>query len=396
MNNLPTSFIKCLKKDKVYTRLQNVCTMLYPSNVYTNRLIHTEQVAKCASKIANKFELKLDLLTESCYCHDLGHCAFAHEGEMQLSKCIAKRLKIKENKISFKHSINGALVLAFSLKSGRNTELSNLRLLNGYKNQYKDAILIIVDSIVKHSINSLALNGAYFKFINEQFLKLTGFSLDNKVNPISDTGYIVRVADDIASKCSDLADLYKLLTGAQVSNKFNRYQDMLVSFLYDSSKEAKNFTTKWVCDNYDQLEIVNIEKSFLKLSYGFNYKKRITKLVEHLYRSLFDICCEDVNALNRIIGIKGYHFVKQIFNDGLGKLGYTFSNNSLKEIKDFYKKRRNRTKKFRTHYSNFLCSVAFELSTLTDKKFLCSFDDAAFADFYILKKAVKFLKLEDR
>ena len=386
---LRNNYIKALTTNKIFKRLSKVTTMLPPCNKYTNRKKHTLDVVETAQEIEKQIILpfgikNLDNFIESCYAHDLGHCCYAHETEVVVNDFIAEELHVNKNEVGFSHAINGALVFAIATKPNKKqTNFSKLSLFN--KNNVADT-KCIVDSIIKHSFKKENLGSIYFEFVNDEFLKIAQYSLFTRTfaddYPLYIDGYYVRVADDIASKNSDILDLKKLYFGSGLPVKktsTNRYK-MRDRFIY----ELKNAFSPYQKENniekiYESLPLFQAEKSFLKCTYNFKYKSFCTSCCQILIKEVLKLVCENPFLLKKSMVDRRLSYIKEIFI-------YYYSK-ELKKNSSHYKPKFNlktiryvRNKylssisnipnMYSITYSKYVCAIAYEISNFTDKDLL--------------------------
>lgn len=378
---MPINDLQLLKETSLFTRLKDVSTMLSPPSIYTNRLKHIEQVCETAKVMESSFPFNLpDLLYECCLFHDLGHCCFAHEGEDAFSDFISKHLFIDKEKAGFSHAINGVLMLIKALKAKDNRKLKSLLYTDSEK------LRIIFDSIAKHSINDNVVNGVYFSFVNNLLRRESGdvLSIVPSVEPQYDVGNYVRVADDISTKDSDVIDLFhhyykeeynKLLeSDYDIGNRFF-IRDLYIKKLSSIAKcyyDSKKLSLFNVDREMKKLSSYQSEKELLKISYGFSYKKHITHLSQLLISELLDLISNDVYLLENtsykkllnfivsetkksaLVNIKQKGFLPKTFN-----IEFLYKNiNTIGKLN------------YRQVLSDFLCSIVYEFSSLTDTDLL--------------------------
>ncbi|MCQ2802980.1 MAG: hypothetical protein MJ225_04880 [Bacilli bacterium] len=377
---LKNNYIKALTKNKIFTRLSQVTTMLPPPNTYTNRKNHTFDVVDTAKELQNSIISKYKIkgvynLEESCYAHDIGHCCFAHETEVIVNDFISKELHVLPNEAGFSHSINGALVFAIAANPNKKkSDLSKLNLFNNSKNDMK----MIIDSTIKHSFKKECLGSIYFEFVDEQFKKIANFSLfkrkkkDDK--PLYKTGYYVRVADDIASKNSDFLDLQKLYyrNPLYLRNANKRYilrnyyiKELDKAFLpYNKEPNIEEI--------YEDLALTKAQKSFLKVSYGFDYKKAYTMNCQLVVKEVLDYVALNPWVLKKTWNQR-FKYIKDIYADEYFKVfkkKVKLQKTDLDNVRtNFLLNPNDPTNQYRSIYYKYICAVAFEISNFTDVAF---------------------------
>lgn len=132
------SFRRLKHKTQVYIKTS--------SDHYRTRLTHTLEVAQVAKTIAKGVGLNEDLIEAIALGHDIGHVAFAHNGEEVLNNLLPK---------GFRHNVNSVRVLKKIEKSGEGLNLTNEVLdgiLNhsGFSNKQNSAITL-EGRVVKYS-----------------------------------------------------------------------------------------------------------------------------------------------------------------------------------------------------------------------------------------------------
>ena len=381
-------FIKNVKCNNAFKRLKKVTTMLPPPATFTNRYTHTEDVIKIATDIENMLAFGFGLnpirnFLPACVVHDIGHCCFAHETEVVLNKFIASKLRILEDEVCFSHAVNGALILGImSNPSKYQTNFSKKKYFSEKK--YKDDIKIIVDSMIKHSFKSNFLNSEYFSFIESQYNYETGKTLLRKTRnnrkPLYETGYYVRVADDIASKNSDVMDLIKLYFNIKLTRRSSNYYKIANGYIAQIYKDIKSGKTTNF--NIEDVLVNNpnyiAQKNMLKQSYNFPYKKQLTKEAQNLVSSvveavyleplLFKYCGKN-NKLAHLRSVfeaytSGFPSIRQ-FSQSNAKLLERYYLINVVSKNNIYKKA----------YSRYICAIAYQIS---------NFDDVELIEFALL------------
>lgn len=375
-------FINAFKSNRIFTRLKKVTTMLSPAKKYTNRLTHTEDVVKIAQemnlKIVNQLYFPYEILDfeEACYLHDIGHCCFAHETEKVINEFISEKLEVSEEDVCFSHAMNGAVVFAIACKPSRKkTALSKLNLYD--KNSpFEEDMEVIIDSVIKHSWKEKYSKGIYFGFVNKQYRHYTGKSLVSQYDidvgkydkPLYKTGYYVRVADDIATKNSDIMDLLEhyygislrktAKSGGIASNYYiiaDKYVDMIAA---DAIRKDKRYFD--IEGSLKENELHNAQGSLLKQTYQFDYKGNITEKCQLLVKEILNLVYDDPAVLKHGYS-SGYKYIKDLF---VKSYGYRIEKlNTAKD--DYYRNSGKKNKQF-NGFSNYVCSIAYQISNFTD------------------------------
>lgn len=370
---LPKSFNYNLLNDKVFTRLKKVTTMLSPSDKYTNRYTHSIDVKKTAVEINRKIYNVLDIdetLIASCLAHDLGHPCFAHEGEVVFNEFLSKKLTISKEKTGFSHALNSGLFLLLTLKKPLFQSMN-------LKNKYKDDLKILFDSVIKHSFPKDAGNSIYFNFVNIQYKNFFGYSLNNTPNPIDRIGYLVRVADDISSKNSDLYDL----TLHYFNKSYNDFKPRISGFsplsnLYinlltnEYIKKPSNFLDELL----KSLPFYIAEKDFLVKSYSFDYKATITKHSRYIIETVLEYFYNNPWEMH-LINSASFSYIKSRLIRLSQKKNYTriYDKNDWKVTFSQIKRNFIINPTNKEHYEKFqlfICSLVYQVSTLTDNQLL--------------------------
>ena len=218
-----------------------------------NRLSHSLEVLSIATKLFNacKDYAKLDifLLNSIAIAHDFGHTPFGHAGEYKLNSLIRNMLGPKINRsASFKHNINSVRILLDDEKIYDQSGSAFIKYKEFLSSEYDWRIF---DGIINHTstfnkkfstcVGKDEYNIEYVLslhpvFNNPDFQKLIielskksfyenkfdgvcfndEFSMNNFVDaylylniPLSIEGMLVRIADEIAQRISDLSDIFE-------------------------------------------------------------------------------------------------------------------------------------------------------------------------------------------
>lgn len=371
-------FLNALKKNAIYKRLNKVTTMLPPPRIFTNRRKHTEDVVSVSElikkDIIERYHIKrIYNFPESCYVHDLGHCCFAHETEEIMNDFIAEKLCICKRDVCFSHAVNGALVFALTAKPHRyKSELSKLNLFD-CKKRDKD-VDMIVDSMVKHSFKEYFLGSVYLNYIDREYRLATGISFLKRIKkkdekPLYSVGHYVRVADDIASKNSDILNLIKLYYGKNISKKNTTYFDLAKKYISNLSNEVDKTYIKFnIEDLYDELELYKKQKAFLNVTYGFDYKKQFTAKSQQLVRNILEIVCNYPKIIDDCGFSRKYKFIRDSFEkDDKRERKERDILRDLNKIRiEFYNKPYDKfTLAFKLYY-RYICSIVYQVSNFTE------------------------------
>ena len=374
-------FIYRIRNLKLFKRLKNVTTMLPPPGKYTDRLTHTNDVLRIGKQIdrmcVSKMKMKhIRNLGPACIIHDIGHCCFAHEAEVVLNDFIASKLCIPKEKVCFSHAVNGALVLAIASRNTKcPTDFSNANYFRNSK--YDMDMKIIIDSMIKHSFKDEFVNSVYFRFVESQYNYETGKTLlrktRNNKNPIYETGYYVRVADDIASKNSDVMDLMSHYYKTSISRKnrkglFYIISDGYITQIYKEIKKTKNqiFNIEKI---FTSLPTYIAQKNMLNVSYNFSYKRELTKEAQTLISDVAEAIFNRPSIL-RMCGQSHRHaYIAEIFEAYSKKLGFNKFNdfNAFELAKKYLLNIYNIQNNYKKAFCQYVCAIAFEISNFTDK-----------------------------
>lgn len=381
--NDENKLIFAIKTHPMFTRLEKVTTMLPPPSRFTNRYTHTFDVIKVANiinaKVVNKYNLIKPInLKVSCLAHDLGHCCFAHETEEVVNKFLSFKLCLPISKICFSHAVNGALVLAISSKPKKfSSDFSNFNLFSN--SAYTSDATIIVDSVIKHAFNESYLDSVYFKFIESQYNHYTGRSLikagaDNSI-PLFQTGYYVRVSDNIATKNSDILDLFELYHKRKISRRSGTYYTLCDKYVNDIASRALEIKCG-ICSIEDVLKnnpLLKAEANLLKQTYSLKYKQSITNEVQKAVINALEVISEKPWLLKSCGFNQRYSYIQKVFK------AYASKNTSIKELnkvnldrvkKEYYSNPYDDSNPFVLIYRQYICAVTYELTNFTDKDFI--------------------------
>lgn len=132
------SFRRLKHKTQVYIKTS--------SDHYRTRLTHTLEVAQIAKTIGKGVGLNEDLIEAIALGHDIGHVAFAHNGEEVLNKLLPG---------GFKHNVNSVRVLTRIEKQGKGLNLTSevldgILYHSGFSNSAKKAYTL-EGQVVKYS-----------------------------------------------------------------------------------------------------------------------------------------------------------------------------------------------------------------------------------------------------
>lgn len=369
-------FFTNLKNLKIYKRLKKVTTMLPPPTVYTNRQQHTLDVVNVSNKVEDEiiklFEKKrVYNLKESCLVHDLGHCCFAHEAEELINDFIASKLCVNKKEVCFSHAVNGALVLAIAAKPKvKRTAFAKMDL---YKHHSKD-MKMIADSIIKHSFEDYYLGSIYLNYINEEYQHITGKSLLKHTlkdaAPLYNTGYYVIAIDDIASKNSDSVDLMNLYYNSCIYKHSSPYYYRLSDKYINDLKTAitpiyNSFNVK---DVFESLDLYQKQKSLLKVTYGFDYKKEFTTKIQAVLREILELVANNPRILKKHFSQK-FAYIRRKFIEDINGVGLQkqLNDHNLNIVRSmFYANPYDKTNPYYRIYHRYICTIAYQISNFTD------------------------------
>lgn len=164
------------------------------SSTTSKRIHHVNQVASIAENIAGFLGLNTELTRAIAIGHDLGHTPFGHAGEVILSN-IMKFLGFIDSFWHGKHSLRILDDIATKLDFQGNH--SNLNLTYAVR-----------DGVISHS-GKIEKNGLMPR---SEYINLPEITKNNRHNPFTWEGCVVRISDDIAYLGKDLEDA--------INNKF--------------------------------------------------------------------------------------------------------------------------------------------------------------------------------
>ncbi|MDQ0150109.1 deoxyguanosinetriphosphate triphosphohydrolase [Eubacterium multiforme] len=190
------AFRRLKDKTQVYIRTKG--------DHYRNRLTHTLEVSQIARTIGVGIGLNEYLIEAIALGHDLGHVAFAHNGEEVLNKFL---------KDGFKHNEQSVRVVERLEKDGKGLNLTKE----------------VIDGILKHS----------------------GLSKDEKKGAITLEGRVVKYSDKIAYLNHDIddsiranllreEDLPKEVTKVLGKTHSERIETLVLDFISESNKNLDN------------------------------------------------------------------------------------------------------------------------------------------------------------
>lgn len=210
-------FFQLSQKTQVYSK--NTAKQIKKNSFPHDRLLHTIEVQNIALQIAsglsNAIAVNIPLLKLMCLAHDIGHSPYGHEGEAALSKrleSISRAYNFKDTR-GFSHNVNSGFIIKELSRNIDNKISPSLlaTLIDGiikhskattYEKKYKNSDPISLDK-VKHvffpdifGINQLIKNTDLNDIENYRYYRYS----------LSIEGQILEVADDIASKISDIID----------------------------------------------------------------------------------------------------------------------------------------------------------------------------------------------
>lgn len=218
---------------------------------YRTRLTHTLEVAQIAKTIGKGIGLNEDLIEAIALGHDIGHVAFAHNGEEVLDKLVPG---------GFRHNENSVRVLTKIEKQGRGLNLTEE----------------VLDGILHHS----------------------GFSgAAQKASTLE--GQIVRYSDKIAYVNHDIDDSIR----AKLLNESDIPQELLAVLGHSHSKRIDTLVKDCIYTS-----IKNIEAGKLEISLSEERGMALTELRSYMFENIYK---GDILKVERD---KAKFVLEQVFN----------------------------------------------------------------------------------
>lgn len=181
---------------KTYTRYIDKTQVFYlvPHDHITHRVLHVQLVSKISRVIGGALGLNVDLIEAIALGHDLGHCAYGHDGEGYLSA-----LCVEHGIGRFVHSVQGVRFLDRIEWEGKGMNLT----------------LQVLDGILCHDGESDVLtlkpqHGRSWEDFDGELAKKMSEGRHKKPLPMTLEGCVVRLADTIAYLGRDIEDAITL------------------------------------------------------------------------------------------------------------------------------------------------------------------------------------------
>jgi dGTPase len=181
---------------KTYTRYIDKTQVFYlvPHDHITHRVLHVQLVSKISRVIGCALGLNVDLIEAIALGHDLGHCAYGHDGEGYLSA-----LCVEHGIGRFVHSVQGVRFLDRIEWEGKGMNLT----------------LQVLDGILCHDGESDVLTlkpqrGRSWEDFDGELAKKMSEGRHKKPLPMTLEGCVVRLADTIAYLGRDIEDAITL------------------------------------------------------------------------------------------------------------------------------------------------------------------------------------------
>ena len=281
-----------------YSRLKSKTQVFFHTNDdrICTRIEHVNHVISVSSTIARFLGLNSELTYAIAMGHDLGHAPFGHSGEVFLDD-LCKKYGLGE----FWHEKNSLRVV------------DDIELLNDTQGQYKNLNLTyaVRDGIVSHcgEVNQSMLRP------RQEAIDLNAFTKQNRFEPYTWEGCVMKISDKIAYLGRDLEDAQCLgiLSDAQIQE----LNHILLGFPLVETANNTNFIHIFItdlCRNSSpekglcfSKEVYNLMKTLMKFNYTHIYKHPRLKnyeayaklVIESLYEALSQ-CFSGENTLNRI------------------------------------------------------------------------------------------------
>lgn len=319
-NNLDAINDICFSK--YFKRLADKTQMIETrvSEHYRTRLTHTLEVMSIANTICDKInnifvnknidiEIDKNIVLATALAHDLGHTPYGHEGEKTIKELL------KETDHLFKHNINSIKIMLEEKKQGNRKPLEifpeniDWQIIDGVLKHTK----VYPDGYIKKNADPYDLN-IYFQnhpvYADESFKSyinsFIGSSSTDFIEtyleypyPLTLSGQIVAIADEIAQRISDFDDAIRILKKRNIrriaatviyKNLVSRINDVK-NYLHsiDDSKKTKTYnSTINYCEHI--LKLLNEAKKYDELSF-INIVNRtknfyIENLIENIENNL--------------------------------------------------------------------------------------------------------------
>lgn len=242
--------------------------------------------------------------------------------------------------------------------------------------------------MIKHSINDDVINGLYYDFVKRLYKEKTNghnLPVSNKEKDNNAIVYYVRVADDIATKNSDLIDLfhlyhndeYMLLFGTEHACKNDSIQDFYIkkiTHLISSPNHGNIEQTMKSISEY------RLEKEFLELTYSYEPKQSITSNLNTLIIELLELVYKKPvlfrtkkSSASIIYSFKDkgnipidYSRSIKFIRNVCKRNGISLNEEGMGEIEEKYRKRPSKDNPYFKVFSDYICSLVYEMSSFTD------------------------------
>lgn len=299
---------------------------------YRTRLTHTIEVVQVSKELCkrikdflekNNFHDECDESLVECiaYSHDIGHTPFGHQGEQSINALMYEYTKGTNKPRFFKHNANSFRILLeqsieekgivyydwkvldgvlkhTSVFPKKNHDLQNkeinvdMKMIEdpyGFSSDFDKFPILKTDerktSFKKKLINFLMeiypnINNKEGKFIDKYF---------DYPFPLSLEGMIVRIADEIAQRVSDLDDTLRLIKRERINNSINmenNYYQKLYDMIDELYKEKKVFSES-------DLKYVNtLKECIISFINQLNSESFETEKYEDIQHNIRDLTAE--------------------------------------------------------------------------------------------------------
>ncbi|MBN1409929.1 MAG: HD domain-containing protein [Spirochaetales bacterium] len=251
----------------------------------THRVLHVQFVSKIARSLGRSLKLNEDLIEAIALGHDLGHAPYGHDGESILNE-----LCQNSGTGHFSHNAQSVRLLMEMEKGGKGLNLT----------------VQVLDGILAH--NGEVLNRVYEPdygkkpetFLMEYKKCFSEPDYGKHIIPMTLEACVVRISDIIAYIGRDIEDavILKVIKRSDIP-------DSIRSEIGDTNSEIIDaLATDLLINSYGKRRIEFSDKIFsaLKELMDFNYKqiyrhpllKSQSGKIENMYRSLFEICLDDI------------------------------------------------------------------------------------------------------
>lgn len=281
-----------------YSRLKSKTQVFFHTNDdrICTRIEHVNHVISVSSTIARFLGLNSELTYAIAMGHDLGHAPFGHSGEVFLDE-LCKKYGLGE----FWHEKNSLHVV------------DDIELLNDTQGQYKNLNLTyaVRDGIVSHcgEVNQAMLCP------RREAIDLNAFTKQNRFEPYTWEGCVMKISDKIAYLGRDLEDAQAL--GILTDSQVDELNHILLGFPLVETANNTNFIHIFITDLCRHSspenglcfskEVYGLMKTLMKFNYRHIYKHPRLKnyeayaklVIESLYEALSQ-CFGGENTLCRI------------------------------------------------------------------------------------------------